>query len=272
MCHAVISAEYLSNLSQMVGSIEYNAAQPPCNYERLYYNDIFKEEVKKKIHDKIIENGFCLVNFKNKVSPEWLSNWQESFLGELVTNKNPKGLPYSKVAIKAGSAYLADSSKAQPLHTDEGYTVNIPKYISLFCAEQAETGGISTLALIDNLINQFDENFLSDNFAFKKDAMIVASAHGEVNKPLFFYYDNDKVGIAYSPIVKNIKLLSNLKKVFELITEYIHQPKNQIRIKLEKGDLLIINNFRVLHGRTSFDNNSNRTFYRFWFGSKNILN
>ena len=45
----------------------------------------------------------------------------------------------------------------------------------------------------------------------------------------------------------------------------IHQKNNQIRCKLQPGQLLLIDNFRVLHGRTGFDLSDQRLLYRFCF-------
>lgn len=165
--------------------------------------------------------------------------------------------------------FFADSCKAQPLHTDEGYTTKIPHYVSLFCSEPSENGGINTLVSINDVLVDINQKF-SKNLekAFHTDAMLVESAHGKIYKPLFFYYGSNKVGIAYSPLVKRVDLSLELSELFMTITDYIHDSENQFRIKLNKGDLLILDNCRMLHGRTSFDNDSKRSFQRFWFSPK----
>jgi gamma-butyrobetaine dioxygenase len=42
------------------------------------------------------------------------------------------------------------------------------------------------------------------------------------------------------------------------LTDWLNDPSNRARFRLEPGDLLFIDNHRVLHGRTAFNSNAGR--------------
>jgi alpha-ketoglutarate-dependent taurine dioxygenase len=53
------------------------------------------------------------------------------------------------------------------------------------------------------------------------------------------------------------------KSILEKFQNQIDSVK-QTKILLSEGDILIINNNRMLHGRNSFPKNSNRWLTRYW--------
>ena len=46
----------------------------------------------------------------------------------------------------------------------------------------------------------------------------------------------------------------------ELIRILFNHPKFEIKFRLKKGDLLMMDNYRLLHGRTSYDTNEGNRF------------
>lgn len=99
---------------------------------------------------------------------------------------------------------------------------------------------------------------------FLHDALSIETLSGTVTKPVMFTFDNGEIGICYSPIVANFKAKPEVCSMLEHINQFIHEPKNQYRFQLHKNQLLIMNNTRALHGRTSFFNASDRLLLRFW--------
>jgi gamma-butyrobetaine dioxygenase len=47
-----------------------------------------------------------------------------------------------------------------------------------------------------------------------------------------------------------------------VFTSIIEQQENVFKTRLEKGDLVIFNNRRVLHGRDEFDSNSGERHFK----------
>ena len=78
------------------------------------------------------------------------------------------------------------------------------------------------------------------------------------------------------PIVwalKNIKgkINSKTKKALDIFEKLSNRRKNMYRFKLNPGDMLIYNNFKVLHGREKFNDlkKKKRLILRAWIKSKN---
>ena len=267
-----IDTDYFAKVAEMVNSPSYNEGHI---LERGKYILSMHEESKTasiKIKNHLDLFGFCVINFSTMESKKWLASWQQSFLGEIMVNKNPKNLPYARIAVKPNSCYFADSNKAQPLHTDEGYTTIAPHYVSLFCEENDALGGLSTLVPVDQILAYFSEFSNILELGYAKSALLLNKADISITKPLFFRYGNDcsYTGITYSTMVKKITLLKKLASLFLQLTKFIHEPSNQIRVRLMPNDLLIIDNFRMLHGRTSFALDSMRTMFRYWFSPHKI--
>lgn len=227
----------------------------------------------EKFHDELIKiidkYGFVVIDLNSisNLNLENLAYWQEKFLGKIFCEKNPKKLTYCKVSAMPNSKYFVGSSFSQPLHTDEGYTHSYPKYISLYCEKQATLGGISTLVDFLQIYPKLKLKFKNTLHELEKeDAVVVNSIIGLEKKPvLFFDKKTGTPGISYCATLKEMYCNEQTFKIFDYITNFIHNPKNQIRFQLNENQLLIINNSRMLHGRTAFDDNEPRTLYRFWF-------
>ena len=60
----------------------------------------------------------------------------------------------------------------------------------------------------------------------------------------------------------NKKELEKFYEARKLIAELYASTKFEIRFKLEKGDLLMMDNHRLLHGRTSYDVNEGKRYLK----------
>lgn len=101
-----IDQEYFSDLFTFVSSKAYSDACGKMTYEKLYFDENDPNQIKKVILDQLSCNGYCLIHFKMDMSFDWLTNWQESFLGDIMMDKNPNNLPYSRIAIRDGSNFF----------------------------------------------------------------------------------------------------------------------------------------------------------------------
>lgn len=199
-----------------------------------------------------------------------LADWQEAFLGENMTEKNPQQLKYAKIAPSKEGKYYANSNKSQPLHTDEGYASVWPKYISLYCRYPARTGGITTIVNFTKLYQNLKEEYshILDQLAYA-DAITIRGVDGVISKPILIKSDTDVCdSITYTAVLTELICSALIFEVYNYITSYIHKPQNQTRFRLTENQLLIINNEKILHGRTAFSHEEKRELYRFWFNKK----
>lgn len=263
-----LNRQYFFNIEQHVNHADY------LNYVCLNKIEELKiDQLDAKNNSEIIQqihqNGFALINLKSiNFSIEDLAYWQENILGPLMNNKNPQNLPYCKVEAVNNSPYFVHSSKSQPLHTDEGYTTNYPKYVSLYCTHQSDMGGDSVLFDFHSFYPELQARF-QDILMDLADpgAIIIEGIGGMKSKPLLLF-DNGIPGISYCVTLKSMSCSQNVFSAFDYITNFIHNPHNQIRFKLAEKQLLIIDNTRMLHGRTAFEEGNDRLLYRFWFTSR----
>tara|TARA_R110002074_G_scaffold87265_1_gene192700 strand:+ start:24 stop:425 length:402 start_codon:yes stop_codon:yes gene_type:complete len=131
-------------------------------------------------------------------------------------------------------------------------------------------GGCSIIVKFEPLFKLIKNYYpLCIDKLFNYNALKVYNANGCENKPLLFKF-NDSTGISYSPVLKKLEGNKDVLNVFKFITSYVHDVKNQIRFKLKKNQLLILDNRKILHGRTSFQNNDTRILYRYWL-NKEVL-
>jgi gamma-butyrobetaine dioxygenase len=158
---------------------------------------------------------------------------------------------------------LAYTSLFLDPHTDNPYRSPVPGVQLLHCLANETSGGLSTLvdgfAAAESLRASDPEAFrvLSQTpvrFRFRDvDAEIVRSSS---------LIEVDGVGglqaINFSPRLDYVPLLppAELTAYFrarKLLDALLRSPQSEIRFLLNAGDLMMMDNRRLLHGRTSFD-------------------
>lgn len=263
-----VEQAYFSNIANLVNDHEYNC-HSAYHYEKaISINDVFKQDSYFRLKSELAEQGFLVIEFadypRHQLSD--IETWLKNLLGAPFVNNNPGKLMHAKVQAMDNAKYYVNSNLAQPIHTDEGYTNRYPRYVVLYCLQQAESGGDSIVVQVNplyiNLIHHFGEQV---RLLFEKNSVIVKHAYGIEEKPILFWLENDTVGMSYSPVLQKMLCSDKVFELFDFITKYIHDRHHQIRFKLQSGQALLLDNCRVLHGRTAFAKEHGRLLYRYWF-------
>ena len=188
-----------------------------------------------------------IVNFANSIGTIRPTNFGESFSVKSVPE--PNDLAYTSIALTP--------------HTDNPYRKPIPCIQLLHCIENEVKGGLSTLvdgfAVAEYLRKNHQDLFkvltkTKVRFRFV-DKTIILENWGE----LIELNENDKIKqIRYSTRLDYVPALNKkeLEKFYEarkLIADLYASSKFEIKFRLKKGDLLMMDNHRLLHGRTSYD-------------------
>ncbi len=170
---------------------------------------------------------------------------------------------YFEVYSRPDSTDLAYRPIALGPHTDNPYRTPVPGLQLLHCLQNETSGGFSTLvdslAVAAQLVREDPRGFEllcevpvrfeyrdADTQLVSVKPMIEVDAAGQMT------------GVHYSPRLDDIPLMSDTdtrryhraRKRLGLLFE---DPAFELRFKLEPGQLMIFDNNRVLHGRTSFD-------------------
>ncbi|OGT38682.1 MAG: hypothetical protein A3F11_03560 [Gammaproteobacteria bacterium RIFCSPHIGHO2_12_FULL_37_14] len=236
------------------------------------WSPVLNHSLNKKIFDILNNRGFVLVSIEANTDIHNITTWQNKFLGLSMEDRgHDKGF-YSTVMAEKDGKFFVNSNLTQPIHTDEGHTSLLPRYISLYCKTSSTYGGITTLVDSAKLIKILENDFGNKmQYLFDKEAIQVRNVSGCESKNILMLLPDGRTGISYSPILRELTCNKTIFEMYSVITKYVHDPLNQIRFKLAKNHLLILDNCRVLHGRTKFLISDDRILYRMWF-SKCRLN
>jgi gamma-butyrobetaine dioxygenase len=172
---------------------------------------------------------------------------------------------YFEVYSRADSNDLAYRSIHLDPHTDNPYRDPMPGIQLLHCLINETSGGLSTLvdslAVAERLKLEDPEGFDllvkvpvryrhvdKDVELIERRPIIMTDALGRMT------------GVSYSPRLDYLPLLNAhdmavFHRARRRMGELFVDPVFERRFKLEKGELQMFNNTRVLHGRTSFDTN-----------------
>jgi hypothetical protein len=266
-----IDKSYFLEISKLVNADLYNAASINVYNKVLYIDNMRDEDTHSMLKSKLVDDGFAIVEI-NKVlknSPDTIGLWLESLFGEPPLDKNPGQLSYAKVQAEENATHYVNSNVAQPIHTDEGHTNQYPRFAALYCFKQAALGGYSITVPFKPLYKQLRGHFgkLVD-ILFMNDSVTVRNSLGDQRKSILLKLENGDVGISYSPVLQKMWCSDQVFQLFDFITIYVHNPTNQIRLKLKENQVLLLDNCRALHGRTAFPKNDGRLLYRYWFGNR----
>lgn len=159
----------------------------------------------------------------------------------------------------ADSAYTSDELRP---HTDGTYSHDAPGLQLLLCVSREATGGDSVLVdglqVAELLSNQHPELFsamtrLNLTGVYKGDGHLLRASrpmfrrdeHSRIVQVSFNNYDRDTLRLPDA----------EMKLIYEGITavdQMFNAPANQWRYGLAEGEMLVFDNWRVLHGRKSF--------------------
>ena len=236
------------------------------NFNNFNFKDNFFEE--KEMYDALVnfyQYGFVIfkkvptknnfiVNFANSVGSIRRTNFGEFF--DVKSKPNPNDLAYTSLPLAP--------------HTDNPYRNPVPCIQMLHCIENKVSGGLSTLVDGYTVTQRLKKDFPNyykilteikvrfqfiDQSVFLEDwaEMIQLDESGNFKQVRFSprldfvpLMDKDKLELYYSARKK--------------ISELYNSDKYRIEFKLSPGDLLMMDNHRLLHGRTTYDANEGNRF------------
>ncbi len=206
------------------------------------------------IFKKVPTNNNFIVNFANSIGSIRRTNFGEFF--NVRSKPNPNDLAYTSLPLAP--------------HTDNPYRNPVPCIQILHCIENKVSGGFSTLVdgytVTEELKKKYPDYYkilteIKVRYQFI-DKNIVLEDWAEMIK----LDENGKFRqVRFSPRLDFVPLIDKEKlKLFysarNKISELYNSKKYKIEFKLMPGDLLMMDNYRLLHGRTSYDTNEGERF------------
>ena len=253
-----------NNFIKLIKKIEWDSTLDNLNIFEFKENFFEKEEMYNALVN-FYKYGFVifknvptkdnfLINFANSIGSVRRTNFGEFF--NVKSKPNPNDLAYTSLPLAP--------------HTDNPYRNPVPCIQMLHCIKNEVKGGFSTL--VDGL---------TVTERLKKDYPNYYKILTET-KVRFQFIDKDVVledwaemikldeqgklkQVRFSPRLDFVPLMD--KEKLELyysarkkISEFYNSDEYRIEFKLTSGDLLMMDNYRLLHGRTSYDANEGMRF------------
>jgi len=167
-----------------------------------------------------------------------------------ICNKLGVIINLTNIEVNDKSNRLFNKASPMPFHTD-AHDVDI---VSWYCQKQDEVDGQSILVDMNDIESIFSSN--------EKNSL----ANMMIKYPIYkrFYvgshplYKNKR--LYYAPWLKTEYSEEESELLVKL--ESFIEDKSKIFIRLEKGQSLFVNNYRILHGRNKIQKDSKRLLYR----------
>ena len=206
------------------------------------------------IFENVPTQGNFIVNFANSIGSIRRTNFGEFF--NVKSKPNPNDLAYTSLPLAP--------------HTDNPYRKPVPCIQLLHCIENEVGGGLSTLvdglAVTEELKKEHPSFFqilteIKVRFQFVDDNVVL-----EDWAEMIQLDENKRLKqVRFSPRLDFVPLMD--KEKLELyyaarnkISEMYNSEKFRIEFKLKPGDLLMMDNYRLLHGRTEYNANEGNRF------------
>ncbi len=199
------------------------------------------------------ENNF-IVNFANSIGSVRRTNFGEYF--DVISKNDPNDLAYTTLPLSP--------------HTDNPYRNPVPCIQLLHCIENEVKGGYSTLVdgytVTEKLKKEDPEAYkiLSEikvRFKFT-DKNIVLEDWSEL---IHLDENREFKQVRFSPRLDYVPMLEKDKldlyyKSRKKLSDLYNSENYRIEFKLEPKDLMMMDNYRILHGRTKFDPKEGKRF------------
>ena len=236
------------------------------NIKNFKYIKNFSET--KKMYNLLIsfyKYGFVVIkNIPNK------NNFITKFANSIGSVRRTNFGEYFNVKSKPDPNDLAYTSLGLSPHTDNPYRKPVPCIQLLHCIESEVSGGFSTLVdgftVTEDLKKENPDFYkiLSEvkvKFKFTDKEVILEdwSELIKLNKDKTFRQVRFSPRLDYVPILEKNKL-DLYYKARKKLSEMYNSDKYKIEFKLVPQDLIMMDNYRLLHGRTAYETKEGRRF------------
>lgn len=234
----------------------------PIHLNRDSHVNSFIEQAKQAIDDDNI--GFCIIR-NQLTSPEELLGIVNKQIAKSFTISSGKDgkVFYDTVADRgtdtdSKNTVLSTTNEAFPLHTDCSYLERPADVVTLYCVQNSYKGGESIATHINSILKKLTPQYI--NFLLETPFPFYSVRYPILEKSKDGYYVRfSQVELMASVSDEECAVIANQLAPF--IGE-LNDPANYTTYKLNPNDCLIVNNRTCLHGRTAFEDNSERLFYR----------
>jgi alpha-ketoglutarate-dependent taurine dioxygenase len=220
--------------------------------------------------------GFAVIEYAAPADHErqQLPALQKIF-GDITRHRRSDADGTTPIAVSADfPGFLGASSGRHAPHTDGAFDACPPHFVALQCLIPAKRGGhtqlISGRGLYDALRARAPETLAA---LFAPDTLTV-SRDGEVARAPIFSRAGSHVELRFrDDATSSFAERQLVSEGVELLRQHVSAAENVLEFRLERRQIVVVDNRGVLHGRTAFDPSGNRQLLRATFdGRRNAEN
>ena len=206
------------------------------------------------IFKKVPTKNNFIVNFANSIGSIRRTNFGEFF--NVKSKPNPNDLAYTSLPLAP--------------HTDNPYRNPVPCIQILHCIENQVSGGLSTLVDGFTVTEQLKKDFpdyykilteIKVRFQFIDQSVVLEDWAEMIQLDEFGKFKQ----VRFSPRLDFVPLMEKERldlyySARKKISELYNSNNYRIEFKLQPGDLLMMDNHRLLHGRTTYNTSEGNRF------------
>ncbi|MDE0885401.1 MAG: TauD/TfdA family dioxygenase [Myxococcota bacterium] len=187
------------------------------------------------------------------------------------------------IDYKEQAAPVSMTTSETGMHTDSSAVGALPDFVGLLCEEPSLEGGDSLISnaltiyhdlkgshpeIIDLLENNFIRDVVTPGASKSLESLLLNTfpiyspgRHGEGSTFRYMRYwiekGAERAGLSLKP---------EQYEAFNRLDEALNSPENQIKLRLDRGDILLANNRTLAHGRTGYSDRPGhrRQLQRIW--------
>jgi alpha-ketoglutarate-dependent taurine dioxygenase len=234
---------------------------------------------------RLKEDGYCIVKMWDLTAAPLIALRASLGCGQLHVRADYSGVvtiaPNAPHNIQLDEThYYGGSSRKHPPHSDGAYLNGIlltdktikrvgpPAIVLLQCVRATPNGGANILIdaqpILQDLVTRHPN--IAKVLMSHGCVSFCRDDHMAIDLPIYERLSADRWRIRFRCDETLYFPESTASAVQHFYKHYITKDKYQQQIKLEEGQILLVDNFRVLHGRESFSSSAehNRFFRRTW--------
>ncbi|WP_417724282.1 TauD/TfdA family dioxygenase [Salipiger sp.] len=180
---------------------------------------------------------------------------------------------------------IGASPKRSPKHSDNGcLEPRSPGYLALYCVRSAAEGGESTLisarTIHDTVARERPDllPLLFETYHFRAPQAHVWPSKGPTVQMPILEVKGGELRVHYARVMvepgmemAGTPLSATQREALDLLDDVLDRPELNHRFTLQPGEMLVLNNLVLLHGREAFAAGSGgRTLKRFWMWRRHI--
>lgn len=155
------------------------------------------------------------------------------------------------------------------VHTDGAFSRELPVVVALQCETPARQGGSNSIVDGKALFEYLYDNFRNELIElFDPQAMTIKRLDEQATRAIFAI-SGGRIQVCFRcDRSVMVQFKAALGSIIEEIQSFLEDPKHQFTYTLAAGDILVLDNGRVLHGRGEFGAFDERKMNRIWFDGR----